>query len=258
MRSTILRILIVSLLIYALHAALVPSAGIDAGALKRASRMLDHEKYDAARGEIDKVIKANPSDDTTYATAIVLYDQARRFDDARQIGDKWLTYKRTHGSFSREDEAAFMLDLGTLYQQGKDISGAERAYSDAIRIIPDDPHLLNDFGYMYADAGIKLDDALRMTRRAAELAPNDGAIVDSFGWTQYKLRDYPAAIRTLRRAVSISPDEPSLRYHLGAAYLKYGKWFEAKIELSKALTLDSKMTDAANLLKTFHNHPRSR
>ena len=47
--------------------------------------------------------------------------------------------------------------------------------------------MLNYLGYSWVDMGLNLEEALEMIRKAVELRPNDGYIVDSLGWAHYRL-----------------------------------------------------------------------
>ena len=62
-----------------------------------------------------------------------------------------------------------------------------------------------------------------MLRKAVELRPNDGYIVDSLGWAHYKLRQYPEAAETLEKAINLKPADPILNDHLGDAYWRVNR-----------------------------------
>ena len=78
--------------------------------------------------------------------------------------------------------------------------------------------MLNYLGYSWVDQGLNLEEAFRMLRKAVELQPNDGYIVDSLGWAHFKLGQYPEAAETLERAIALKPADPVLNDHLGDAY----------------------------------------
>ena len=54
--------------------------------------------------------------------------------------------------------------------------------------------MLNYLGYSWVDMGLNLDEAMGMIRKAVELRPNDGFIVDSLGWAHYRLGEYDEAV----------------------------------------------------------------
>ena len=77
---------------------------------------------------------------------------------------------------------------------------------------------LNYLGYMLADRGTRLDEALGYIRRAVALDPQNGAYLDSLGWVYYKMGNYELAEENLRRASERMGDDPTIHDHLGELY----------------------------------------
>ena len=86
-----------------------------------------------------------------------------------------------------------------------------------------------------------------MIQAAALARPNDGAIIDSLGWIQFRQGDVAAAVKTLERAVELEPEDPTINGHLGDAYWAVGRKVEAKYQWRRALTLNPAPDDAAKL-----------
>jgi len=78
--------------------------------------------------------------------------------------------------------------------------------------------------------GRNLDEAMGMIRKAVDLRPNDGYIVDSLGWAHYRLGDYTEAVKELERAVSLRADDAVINDHLGDAYWNIGRKLEAQFQ----------------------------
>ena len=70
--------------------------------------------------------------------------------------------------------------------------------------------MLNYLGYSWVDKGMHLDEAMAMIRKAVEIDPTDGFIVDSLGWAHYKLGQYDAAVAELEKAIQIEPSDPTV------------------------------------------------
>uniref|UniRef100_UPI0013D8C1B2 tetratricopeptide repeat protein n=1 Tax=Proteus mirabilis TaxID=584 RepID=UPI0013D8C1B2 len=68
--------------------------------------------------------------------------------------------------------------------------------------------VLNYLGYSWVDQGINLDEGLRLVRRAVELTPEDGYIVDSLGWAYYRMGRFDDAVTELERAIELKPEDP--------------------------------------------------
>jgi tetratricopeptide (TPR) repeat protein len=85
-----------------------------------------------------------------------------------------------------------------------------------------------------------------MIRKAVELQPDDGFIVDSLGWAYYRMGRFEDAVTELERAVELRPQDPVLNDHLGDAYWKVGRRLEAQFQWSHARDLKP---DAAEVEK---------
>ncbi|PYE84652.1 tetratricopeptide repeat protein [Pseudoroseicyclus aestuarii] len=116
--------------------------------------------------------------------------------------------------------------------------GAEADMRAALDVTPDQPAVLNFLGYSLVERGERLDEALGMIERAVALRPEDGAIVDSLGWAQFKLGRYAEAVGNLERAVSLLPVDPILNDHLGDAFWAVGRLSEAQFQWRRALSFD--------------------
>jgi uncharacterized Ntn-hydrolase superfamily protein len=103
-----------------------------------------------------------------------------------------------------------------LMEEGKR-GQAERELQMALAISdkhPDDPDLQNDIAWALARAEIMLDDALRLAKRAVELAPDDGNIWDTLGEAHFRRGEYQDAVTAQARAVELSPDNESFKERL--------------------------------------------
>ena len=77
-----------------------------------------------------------------------------------------------------------------------------------------------------------------MIRKAVNLRPNDGYMVDSLGWAYYRLGRFEEAVVELERAVELRPGDPTINDHLGDAYWKAKRKLEATFQWQHALALD--------------------
>ncbi|MBU2607209.1 MAG: tetratricopeptide repeat protein [Alphaproteobacteria bacterium] len=115
---------------------------------------------------------------------------------------------------------------------------AETDLKTALALRPGNASILNYLGYAYIDRGLNYEAALDMIRRAVELEPQSGYIVDSLGWAHYRMGRYELAARFLERAVELSPGEALLNDHLGDAYWQVGRKIEARFQWQRVLKLD--------------------
>ncbi|MGA2129539.1 MAG: tetratricopeptide repeat protein, partial [Xanthobacteraceae bacterium] len=132
---------------------------------------------------------------------------------------------------------------GGLHQTDK----AEADFTKALELSPDEPQVLNTLAYGWVDRGIKVDEAVRMIKRAFEQKPDDGFIVDSLGWAYYRLGNYEEAMKQLDRAVKLNPGDPAIHDHLGDISWRAGRRGDAIAHWTQARSLNPAPDDARRI-----------
>lgn len=135
------------------------------------------------------------------------------------------------------DDADARLELAVSLNRIGRTDDAAREFQQAIELDPDSATALNDLGYMWAEQGRNLDEALELIERALELEPDSMAVADSLGWVYFKQGRYEEALRQLERAVELGPPVAEIFDHLGDAHLKLGDTAKAIEWWNKALEL---------------------
>ena len=107
-----------------------------------------------------------------------------------------------------------LLYARALYRDAEQVVAIEQDLLDALALEPDNASALNALGYTYADANIKLDQALELIGRALAMRPDDSAILDSMGWVHFRLGNLSQALSWLSRAYERFPD-PEIAAHYG-------------------------------------------
>ena len=82
-----------------------------------------------------------------------------------------------------------------------------------------------------------------MVKRAVELKPNDGYIVDSLAWAYYALGDYEQALVNQEHAVELTPSDAIIAEHLGDIYWRVGRKLEAGFQWQHAIDNQPEPTD---------------
>ncbi len=116
------------------------------------------------------------------------------------------------GAFPNNVDLLFLRSV--LSQDTNDLALMETDLRKIILLQPQSPVAYNSLGYTLADRTNRLQEAYELIKRAAELAPNDPAIMDSLGWVQYKLGMLSEAREVLDKAYKLYPD-PEVAAHLG-------------------------------------------
>ncbi len=123
---------------------------------------------------------------------------------------------------------------GISFERTKMWDKAEADFRKALSLEPDQPMVLNYLGYSLIEKKLNLNEAIDMVKKAVDLKPNDGYIVDSLGWAYYQIGDYDEAVKHLERAVELKPADPTIASHLGDAYWRVGRRLEARFQWQHA------------------------
>ena len=134
--------------------------------------------------------------------------------------------------------------LGAAHEREGERGEAESAFRRALEIEPGFHPALNYLGYMLAEKGERLEEALGLVRRAVALEPDNGAYVDSLGWAHFQLGQYQEALSYLERAARLEPGDATIYEHLADTYRALGRDDDALQLYRRALALDDENADA--------------
>ena len=167
----------------------------------------------------------------------------------KQFAESAVTYTRALllSDGGRSDWSTYYF-RGIAFERSKRWPQAEADFRKALELFPDQPLVLNYLGYSWVDQGMNLAEAFKMLRRAVELRPTDGYIIDSLGWAYYRLGQYPEAVRELEKAIELKPADPVINDHLGDAYWRVGRKLEAKFQWNHARDLNPEPEDLEKIL----------
>lgn len=132
-------------------------------------------------------------------------------------------------------DAGFYYEYGSACEQSGQSTRSEVALRRALQLNPSHHQSLNYLGYMWAERGKNLKEALLMIEKALELSPGNPAYLDSQGWALYRLGNPSAALPLIEEALRLVPDDPTLLEHYGDVILRLGRKGEASEAYRKAL-----------------------
>jgi tetratricopeptide (TPR) repeat protein len=124
---------------------------------------------------------------------------------------------------------------------------AETAIKQAQGLAPDRPEVMNFLGYGWINRGLHVQEGMDLVRRALQLQPKSGAVIDSLGWGYYKLGNYDEALGFIEEAVQLDPSDAEVNDHLGDIYKAMGRNVEANYEWSRVLTLKATSRELAGV-----------
>jgi Flp pilus assembly protein TadD len=187
-------------------------------------------KTDEATRRLKEIVGARPHDVEALSALAELQRSAKKYAGAAATYDEAIA---AVGIPQRDNWTLFYF-RGICYERSKQWPKAEADFKKALELNPDQPLVLNYLGYSWIDQGLNLEEAFKMLRRAVELRPNDGYIVDSLGWAHFKLGQYVEATETLEKAINLKPADPVLNDHLGDAYWRVNRRIEAHFQWNHA------------------------
>jgi tetratricopeptide (TPR) repeat protein len=161
---------------------------------------------------------------------------ARSQQDGGKGDDAVRTLQAAAAKFPKEP--AVKMSLASTLERERRYNDAEAVFRQMIAADPNDPNALNSFGYLLAERGQKLDEAVSLVQRALAIEPGNGAYLDSLGWAYYKQNRLDLAEAPLRDAASQLPNVSVIQDHLGDLLNKRGLLEEAIGAWQKALDGD--------------------
>lgn len=187
------------------------------------------------------LLNNSPADRDVYLTMAQIDLSAKKWKNAQEALDKASALSTTNG-----EKLAVLLSRGMLADRQKQYGAAEENYKQALAIDPDNSLVLNDYGYMLADRGIRLNDALSMLQKSNKLDPDNYATLDSLGWAYFKMGQYALAENNLLKATEHSAEDPTVHEHLGDLYEKTHRLQQAASQWEESLKLAAK-TDPGDM-----------
>jgi tetratricopeptide (TPR) repeat protein len=253
------------------------------------------ERWPEAIDSFEKI----PADSQYYGEAMVhatyLLKQAKKNDEAIALIKK--------ATAQRQDVAQFYAIHASMLDEAKDYKKAAEVLEEGIKKFPDNVQLkfflgtvndhlgnrrdvianmkevidldpnhvqgLNYLAFTYAESNKNLDEAEILVRRALEIEPNDGFVLDTLGWILYKAGKWSDSIKVLEAAHKSQPNESIISEHLGDAYHKhqlvekarrmYQRAVETESDESKVRHLREKITaiDKQDLARPANRLPAS-
>jgi len=203
------------------------------------------EKKDEAKARLKALTESDPKDYDAFVTLGNLYRNNEEFAPAADAYNAAIALIAT----PQRDNWTVYYYRGIAFERTKQWDKAEADFRKALQLEPDQPMVLNYLGYSMVDKKINLPEAIGMVRKAVELKPNDGYIVDSLGWAHFRLGEYDEAVKQLERAVELKPADPIIADHLGDAYWRVGRQLEARFQWQHAKDNKPEPDDLARIEK---------
>ncbi|MBN2323843.1 MAG: tetratricopeptide repeat protein [Spirochaetes bacterium] len=112
------------------------------------------------------------------------------------------------------ESAQVFAAIGYIMDRQGDFKKACMNLYRAIELDPKNANARNSLGYIYAEAGINLEEALTEIKKALSLDKENPAYLDSLGWVYYKMGKLSQARSYLKKALKMAPDNDEIAAHL--------------------------------------------
>jgi tetratricopeptide (TPR) repeat protein len=172
---------------------------------------------------------------------------AQTLEDAGRSGEADQLLATTAEKFPGDARVPFQ--RGALLERRKSYQEAEVAFRAALAEDPDHAPTLNYLGYMLADRGERLDEAVNLVEHALKLDPENGSYMDSLAWAYVRQKKYDLAEPLLRKAVAQLPSNSVVQDHLGDLLWATGRKQEAVAQWRRALDGDREEIDVKAIEK---------
>ncbi len=188
----------------------------------------DRGSYDKAIGLYSRALVYDKDNPQIYKNLSLAYRHKKKYKEAIENAKKSI-------ALNPEDLNTLTL-LGNIYFETGNYNEAIKQYNRALEISPGNPPVL----YNLASALMKKGDEFAAVEYFKKAGASDkiGEVAhraySRLGVLYTERNDLPAAIKYLKEAVSIRPNDPVNSYNLGIAYLKQNEKDKALELLSKA------------------------
>ena len=142
-------------------------------------------------------------------------------------------------------DTATQLGLADLYNDAGRDGEAERTLRQLLENEPANAEALNYLGYLLANRGRSLDEAVKLVERALVVEPGNPAYLDSLGWAYFRRGDLEEAEKYLAPAAEQLPRNAVIQDHLGDLQARRGRWADAITSWTRALAGDGGIDRAA-------------
>jgi tetratricopeptide (TPR) repeat protein len=214
-----------------------------------AGQLADTGQADQGLALAKSLLKGTAEDREVYIALAQINSRLKRWSEAEENINRASAL-----ATKQEDKDYVQFVLGSIYERQKRYEPAEAAFKKVLASDPRSAMTLNYLGYMMADRGTRLEEALGYIKKAVELDPQNGAYLDSLGWAYFKLGNYELAEENLRKASERIGNDATVQDHLGDVYQKMGRlkqaaahWQRALEEWAKAVPADVEQEDVAKV-----------
>ena len=208
-----------------------PAAAVEA--LRQAIQLDEHHLF--AHIELSRLLMA----EGRFAEAEIALTEAVHIQpDDRQLaltlGDCQLQQgraERAARTFERALKAGVIsaVDIARIYYERERPDRAIEYYERALAGTPDDPLILNNLAWTYAEEGLRLSYALNLSMRAVKLEAESPVYLDTYAELLHLLGRHAHAVAIMRQALALEPTDGEHRAYFEGQMAKFRRALAARL-----------------------------
>jgi len=179
---------------------------------------------------INEVVDSDTKDTDILHIKGSILEELNRYDEALKVYQRALEVEPKNSRI-RYSQGNVLEKSG---RRSKGLQEMERILAET----PDDASAMNFIGYTMVVSGQDLGKAERLIRRALELKPDDGYILDSLAWVLYKTGKIDESLALLEKASEKVNTDPIVAEHLGDVLLAKQRKQEALEAYKRSLSIN--------------------
>ena len=203
---------------------------------------LDLNKYESICSEGQKSINTHPVQPTLYLFTGFGCSLDNQKEKAIEIWNKGLNYVVNNPTLKAE----FYSYLGDAYHSLEEHSSSDANFERSLKIIPENPLVLNNYSYYLSLRSENLEKAERMSKKSNELVPDEPTYQDTYGWVLFKMGRFIESEEWIRKALEKENNNAEILEHYGDVLYRLDRKKEAVSYWKKA---KEKGGDSKNLIK---------
>ena len=210
-------------------------------AARRAMALLNAGDSEAAEAAARALRAASPGDVRAAYILGVALEARNKFAEALPI--------LKEAAAAAPDNNSIQFQYAAALDRTGNPAEAEKTFRAILTRDPLDATALNYLGYMLADRGDRLDEAVSLIQRALKVDPGNASFLDSLGWAYFRQGKLDLADSPLSSAAEKQPKNSVIQDHLGDLRFKQRRKDEAIAAWQRALDGDGDSIDRAKIEK---------
>lgn len=196
--------------------------------------------WEAMQSDSRKALELFPNQGLLYLMNGIANNSLKEYEKAVRVLSEGEIFTRTDSYMNVQ----LLSVLADAYNSLKQYKESDKAFEKAIKKDPNNPLLLNNYGYFLSVRGEKLEQAEEMSKKANLLQPREPNYQDTYAWILYQQGKYESALEWILKSMEGGGGKSGVIVeHYGDILHKLGETAKAMEQWKLALELDDHTED---------------